>query len=188
MKLVLIYGPPAVGKLTVAKELSRYTGFKLYHNHVSIQEVESIFEFGTPPFWKLVGKFRNEMIKTAVKERIDTIFTLVYAKHSDDEYVTSLRRLVESSGGRVCFVRLYCSKEKLLERVENGSRNEFGKLTSREELQSMFERFDLFGRVTGARSLSIDTSNCTPRKAALRIASHYGLPNEQSSPRPHNGL
>jgi tRNA uridine 5-carbamoylmethylation protein Kti12 len=50
MKLVFIYGPPAAGKLTVATELSRLTGFKLFHNHVSIQFVESLFEYGTRTF------------------------------------------------------------------------------------------------------------------------------------------
>lgn len=48
MKLVFIYGPPAVGKFTVVRELSRQTGFKLYDNHVSINFVKTLFEFGTP--------------------------------------------------------------------------------------------------------------------------------------------
>src|SRR5207249_6103945 len=51
MRLVFIYGPPASGKLTVATELAKLTGFKLFHNHVSIQFVQSIFEFGTKTFW-----------------------------------------------------------------------------------------------------------------------------------------
>jgi len=41
---------PASGKLTVATELAKLTRFKLFHNHVSIQFVKSIFEFGTKPF------------------------------------------------------------------------------------------------------------------------------------------
>lgn len=33
MKLVFIYGMPAAGKLTVAKELAGLSGYKLFHNH-----------------------------------------------------------------------------------------------------------------------------------------------------------
>jgi replication-associated recombination protein RarA len=34
MKL-LLYGPPAVGKLTIAKEIARLTGFKVAHAHLT---------------------------------------------------------------------------------------------------------------------------------------------------------
>ncbi len=34
--LVYLYGPPAVGKLTVATELQRLTGFRLFHNHLTV--------------------------------------------------------------------------------------------------------------------------------------------------------
>ena len=59
-------------------------------------------------------KFRKEMIKAAVEEDINTIFTMVYAKGPDDKYVENIRNLVESKRGRVCFVRLHCNKVELL--------------------------------------------------------------------------
>ena len=34
MKHLFLYGAPAVGKLTVAKELADLTGYKLFHNHL----------------------------------------------------------------------------------------------------------------------------------------------------------
>ncbi len=37
MKLVFIYGPPASGKLTVARELAALTGYKLFHNHLVVE-------------------------------------------------------------------------------------------------------------------------------------------------------
>ena len=39
MHLVCIFGPPAVGKMTVGRELSRQTGSKLLHNHMTIEPV-----------------------------------------------------------------------------------------------------------------------------------------------------
>ena len=45
MKLIIIYGPPAVGKLTVAEELSRRTGFKILQNKKFLfQEFHIIIE------------------------------------------------------------------------------------------------------------------------------------------------
>jgi shikimate kinase len=104
MKLVFIYGPPASGKLTVATELAKLTGFKLFDNHVSIQFVQSIFEFGTKTFWRLTGKYRLEMLDEAAKQKINTIFTFVYSQGEDDRYVRQVLRRVRSRGGEVCFV------------------------------------------------------------------------------------
>lgn len=39
MKLVIITGPHAVGKMTVGQELERLTGLKLFHNHMTIDIV-----------------------------------------------------------------------------------------------------------------------------------------------------
>lgn len=178
MKLIFVYGPPAVGKLTVATELARITGFKLYHNHVSVDFVKSVFEFGTPTFWRLVDKFRREILEEAAKEGVDTIFTFVYGKGVDDEFVKDVVRRVESHDGRVCFVRLYCDRNELLRRVGTSSRKKSGKLTTKSGLDRMFRRFDLTAEVPTAKSLSIDTTNRAPRRVAREVALHYKLPIE----------
>ena len=52
MKLVVIVGPHAVGKMTVGQELSKITGLKLFHNHMTIEPVIEIF-----------GKYDGNVIK-----------------------------------------------------------------------------------------------------------------------------
>ena len=54
MTLLIIYGAPAAGKLTIATEIARRTGFKLFHNHVSIDCVKPVFDFGTRPFLTMI--------------------------------------------------------------------------------------------------------------------------------------
>jgi len=175
VRLVFIYGPPAVGKLTVATELAKLTGFKLHHNHVSIDFVRSIFQFGTFPYNKLVDKYRREMLEEAAKENVDTIFTFVYGKGEDDEFVKDIIRRVESHAGRVLFVRLYCSRGELTRRVAIKSRKKQGKLASKRDLDTLFRTFDLASDVPFAESLSIETTHDSPRKVARSIAGHYGL-------------
>ena len=47
MWLLFLHGPPASGKLTIARELKTLTGFQLFHNHLAVDLLESVFEF--PP-------------------------------------------------------------------------------------------------------------------------------------------
>ena len=175
VRLVFVYGPPAVGKLTVAIELSKQTGFKLYHNHVSIDFVKSIFQFGTPPFRRLVDRYRREMLEEAAREHVDTIFTFVYGKGDDDEFVRDIVRRVESHNGKVLFVRLYCGREELARRVAIKSRKKQGKLASKRDLDGLFKEFDLLSEVPSVASLSIDTTRNSPEKSARLIADHYKL-------------
>lgn len=53
MKLIFLYGPPAAGKLTIARALAVITGFAVFHNHLVVDAVESIFPFGSERFTRL---------------------------------------------------------------------------------------------------------------------------------------
>ena len=75
MRLVYLYGPPAVGKLTVARELSALTGFKLMHNHLTVNLVKSLFPFNSDPYLRLVRQFRNAMLAEAARVGVDLIMT-----------------------------------------------------------------------------------------------------------------
>jgi shikimate kinase len=176
MKLVFVYGPPASGKLTVATELAKLTGFKLFHNHVSIQFVQSIFEFGTKTFWHLTGKYRMEMLEAAAKEGIDTIFTFVYGKGEDDRFVNHVVQVVRSHHGQVCFVRLYCDREELIRRVKASQRRKMGKVSTEKTLIDLFQRHRLDAEIPFRKSLSIDTTKRSPRNVAKLIARRYRLP------------
>ena len=43
MKLVIIIGSGAVGKMTVGQELMKLTGLRLFHNHMAIEPVLAVF-------------------------------------------------------------------------------------------------------------------------------------------------
>ena len=78
MDLIIIFGPPASGKMTVGQELRKLTGYKLFYNHMSLELVNQFFDFGTSNFNNLDRKIRFEIFKEIAKSKITgLIFTIV---------------------------------------------------------------------------------------------------------------
>jgi deoxyadenosine/deoxycytidine kinase len=175
VKLVFIYGPPAVGKLTVATGLAKLTGFKLFDNHVSIDFVKSVFEYGTRQYWKLIEKYRLSMFKEAAKHGIDTIFTFVYDKATDDRFVKKTIQTISKEGSSACFVRLSCNQEELARRVRREGRRKAGKIGTKRLLASVLKRYGLGSEVRFQTSLRIDTTGISAKKSAETIVRHYKL-------------
>jgi len=176
MNLVFIYGPPGVGKLSVATEIARATGYRLFHNHVSITCAETVFDFGTKPFWRVVGGIRDMVLEEAAANQVSLIFTFVYSHPQDAEHVERMCGLVEAQGGHALLVRLACTREELERRLPQPGRVEAGKLASLETLRGLLETHDLFSPVPGRESLEIDNTRLTPAEVAGLIVSHYHLP------------
>ena len=91
MKLVLLVGNGAVGKMTVGQELMKQTGLRMFHNHMTIEPVLDIF-----------GKFDIETIfalRDVIFERFSQsdaygmIFTFMWAFDSpaDWAYVAHIK-------------------------------------------------------------------------------------------------
>ena len=90
MDLVYIYGPPGVGKFTVATSLSKLTGYRLFHNQLSIEFVRSVFDFGTPSFNRLVLKFRAEMMEQAAKDAGKSYKRMVSRAYHDSLFIARI--------------------------------------------------------------------------------------------------
>ena len=175
MRLLLLYGPPAVGKLSVGREVAALTGFKLFHNHLTVDLVASVFPFGSEPFGRLVQNMRRMLIAEAAQQDVDLIFTFVYAAGEDDIVVEELISPVKACGGAVLFVQLRCNRDELLARVQRDSRREHGKLTDPTRLAELLDRYELDRPVPFGDSMCLDTRHLTAVEAAARIVAHYGL-------------
>lgn len=170
MKLVFLYGPPAAGKYSIAKLLAEKTGYKLFHNHATVDLVSSVFEFGTQSFWDLVQKIRLDFFAVAAKEKLPgIIFTFVYEKNSDDSLVKRIIHTVAQNGGEILFIQIYCEKEELLKRVEEESRKQFQKVKTKEALVQMLNSGDLCSAISFVKSNRVDTTNLSIEEAAQQI-------------------
>lgn len=173
MKLLVIYGPPAAGKLTVSNEISRLTGYKVFHNHISIDYVKSIFEFGTPGFWGVVGKVRYELIAEAARQNVSLIHTFCYEFAADDEHFARLIASAEDFGGEVHLVLLTCDDDERRKRIANESRVKMGKLVDPESVGR--SEMNLTTPYPERDTLVIDTTNIPPEDSARQIIERFGL-------------
>ncbi|MEK7451031.1 MAG: hypothetical protein AAB662_03800 [Patescibacteria group bacterium] len=167
MKLILLYGPPAVGKLTVAKQLSKTTGISLLHSHMMLNDIAQIFGYDNPIRKKLEFEFKTRIMEEAVGERMDIITTGSITRDNSD-YYRLLMKLVKEKNGTVFLVQFKAGKEALFDRVKHESRKE--KINSVEKLEEFFKKYpenlEKFGE---GEQLVIDTTRLSPEESAQLI-------------------
>jgi chloramphenicol 3-O-phosphotransferase len=171
MKLIFIYGAPAVGKLTVARELSQLTGLPLFHNHLTVDLVSSLFAFGTPSFVSLREQIWLAAFAEAARNDLSLIFTFNPERTVNQEFIQKTIETIEAAGGRVLFVELTCSQEELERRMEQPSRKEFGKLASREQYRTL-KNEGAFEFPKLPSDIAIDTTNQSPADSATMITTY----------------
>ena len=172
MTFVLLYGPPAVGKLTVANELAELTGFRVFHNHLSIDLAETFFERGTPSFGRVVFGIRKLVLEEAATSGVNLVVTYAYAHGVDDSEIAWMVAAAEQGGGRVQLVYLTCTPDALRQRVSEASREAFTKIRKVETLDGLMTTYDLFTPYPARPSLNLDTTHTPPFETAAAIAAH----------------
>lgn len=171
MKLVFLHGAPAVGKLTVARELARLTGFRLFHNHLTVDLVSSLFFFGSEPFVLLREQIWLAAFAEAARNNVSLIFTFNPERTVRERFVQDTLDVVSSAGGEVVFVELTCTEEELERRIEDASRKEFGKLASIEQYRSLKDA-GAFHFPKLPNGICLDTTN-QPAPDTAELISEY---------------
>jgi hypothetical protein len=189
--LVYLYGPPAVGKLTVAKRLCVITGWTLFHNHLSVNAVRPIFPFGSKPFTDVVHRLRLDVFETAMAEGTNLIFTNNSAwggSNGRERFATfadSARLAAETGGGQAQFVRLTAPLDVLETRLLDPTRQQLGKLTDTSRLRELLRALD--DSALYDDDLTIDTSRHSPEEAAKTIAAYIARSNSNEDAHPTSG-
>ncbi len=116
--LIVICGPQAVGKMTVAESLRDKIKYNLMLNHDSIEISDRIFGFATPAQREFNTVFREKAFELAVKYHVNLVFTYVCAFEMPEEreYLTGLADMFQAEGGNFYFVELSAELETRLAR------------------------------------------------------------------------
>lgn len=169
MRLIFIYGEPAVGKLTVARALAQQTGLPLFHNHLIVDAVLAVFPFGSEEFVRLREQFWLETIEAAAQSGRSLIFTFNPESSVAPDLPQRIAERVRVAGGQVVFVALTAPAETLEQRLVAASRAEFGKLRSLELFRQLKADFASCMAAMPEADVTIDTSETTPEAAAAMI-------------------
>lgn len=186
MNFVVIFGPPAVGKMTVGYELAKLTGMKVFHNHMTIDLILEFFPYGHEKFTTLVSEFRQRIFEeVATSDLPGMLFSYVWAldQPDDKEQVDSYCEIFRRNSAKIYFVELEADLDERLER--NKSEFRLSKKSSKRDISRSEKNLlktegqykmntdgDFFYR---ENYLKINNTNLSPEETAKQIAQTFGL-------------
>ncbi|WP_374456177.1 hypothetical protein [Nocardioides sp.] len=123
-ELLVLFGPPAVGKMTVGRAVCAASDFRLFHNHHTIEPLHEVFGQQSPAFRTLNAEFRRRVIEEAAVHDVRLVFTTVWnlAGDGDAAYFRSLVAPYADRGLPVRFVELYADLDTRLARNDGHDR------------------------------------------------------------------
>jgi hypothetical protein len=190
--LICVTGPPAVGKMTVGRAVCDLTGFRLFHNHMSIEPLLGVYDFGTPSFHRINSMIRREVIAESVVAALPGLvftFAIDVDNPRDLAQLQELVEPVERAGAPIDVVELYAPQHVRLAR-EGGADRMDHKRSKRDVDWARAHVVDLESRarfstdpsrdgerlLPGHRHLRLDNDHANARATAERIVTELGLP------------
>ena len=183
MKLVLLFGNGAVGKMTVGQELMKITDLRLFHNHMMIEPVLEIFnEFRGSTIQRLRQVIFEEFAKT---DHYGMIFTYMWAfdMQSDWDYIDWVKGIFGLPEEDVYYVELIAPQEVRLDR--NVTENRLKHKSSKRQIEASNARIvrddanhrceSLPGEITHPNYLRLENANLPAAEAARIIKEHFNL-------------
>ena len=183
MKLLILAGDCAVGKMTVGQEIARRTGLRLFHNHMTIEPVIEIFGAYNGA---VVSRLREVIFEEfAASENEGMIFTYMWAFDipADTEYIVHVADIFRAHGAEIYCAELDASQEVRLarNRTENRLAHKPSKrdlAISDKRLRDADEKYRMIsrdGEVPFENFIRIDNTDLSAAEAAERIIAAFDL-------------
>jgi len=175
MRLVVLHGRAAAGKLTVARELSGLVGYPVFHNHLVVDLLTGVFPFGSAPFVELRERWWLDVFDRAARADRSLIFTFAPEATVRPGFPGRVDETVEAAGGTVSWVRLRVSEREQERRVALPGRREFHKLADVATLRRLAAASAGPAVEEPPVNLDIDTELHPPAEATGLIVAQLGL-------------
>lgn len=183
--LVVIAGPQAVGKMTVAENLKEKIGYSLMVNHDSIEVSNKIFWKKNDAQKELKALIRKDVFDLAVKHDINLIFTVVVAYDLQEEidYLNELKEKFENTGGKFYYVELKADLETRLEHNLTPHRLEQkpSKMDTEWTVKDIYKTMEKYrlnsneGEIKFENYLRINNTNLSPDEVSNMIIEKFKL-------------
>lgn len=186
MSLIMLIGPPAVGKMTIGQALEKRLGYKLFHNHVTIEMVAPYFSYGTPEGKHLVHTLRRAFFDAfAADQKGNYIFTYVWAFGAPGEqaYIEGLANRFAEQGHDIFWVELEADLETRLTR--NRTENRLAHKPTKRNLEWSDQNVresevqhrmnSLSGEMPYENYIRINNTDLTAAEVAQQICSAFDL-------------
>ena len=169
MYVIFIHGPAAAGKHTIGSLLSERLNVPLFHNHLTVDLVKTLFEFGSPSFIELREEIWERSFATAARTNQSFVFTFHPESTVQADLIARLQRIIQDGGGQIVFVELLCSEKTILQRLNNQSRAKFGKLRDRVVYEEIKNSGGFDYPSLPEATVTIDTAATEPEDAVRAI-------------------
>ena len=181
MELIFLHGSAASGKLTTARALEALLGYPVFHNHLVVDALTTVFPFGSEPFVRLREEFWLQVFTDAA--RIDRSFSFTFAPEATVLHGFPARACarVEASGGRVYFVRLLVSESEQDRRIGNEDRKQFHKLSDLNTLRRLRNDRNAIEQPPVDLEVSTDTTSAEESAALIAVRFHFEAPGEEAA-------
>jgi GNAT superfamily N-acetyltransferase len=167
-RVVFISGPPASGKLTIAKELAKLTSHALFHNHLTVDLLTSVYPFGSEAFVRHRETIWHSVMADAVRTGGDILFTFAPERTVSQDFPQRLTQNIRAAGGTIVFVSVWCDPAERKRRISDRSR--VGAKLSDPELYAKLEAEGAFDYPPIPSDLSVDSTKIHPLENARIIA------------------
>lgn len=183
MKLVMIFGDAAVGKMTVGQELMKLTDLRLFHNHMTIEPVLEIFGGF---HGKAISRLREVIFEEfAASDNYGMIFTMMFAFdcQADWDYVEHVKEIFRPYDTEFYYVELVAPQEVRLQRnvTENRLKNKASKRNVEESNQRLVHDDQRYrcvsnpGEIPWENYLRIENEHIPAAEAARMIQEQFQL-------------
>lgn len=180
MKIILIFGPQAVGKMTIGEKVGGSLGLPLLHNHVTLDAIWPYIGWNERTF-ELSNRLRMDIFQHISQDASHPgiVFTFVWGFDllEDWHFIEEMKTVFDAEHHEIYFVELEASLEERLKRNESGYR--LSKKPSKRNIE--FSRRELLrsdekhrlnslpGEIDEKNYFRLDVTNMDAEKASGQI-------------------
>jgi shikimate kinase len=139
MRNILLFGPPASGKLSVATAIAANGQHVVVDNHRTIDAANIINRNQRSQIPRLSEKLR-EWLYTATEVKV--VATVVYAAGTDDALIDKYNKWLSRDGCPRLLVQLHCSREVAKDRCLSESRAGTSKIIDPVVIEKLYTEHD----------------------------------------------